>query len=220
MTSIGMENTVCETGSYCDLSMNSQYMNRFKQEPCATKTAETDNERNVTHAMYIPDYKKQTCRNNAFATCDSTSRFNSKKVLQESFLRGLGQVSGATECFGSKLIYTPEQIWTKETEEDKSKLDMQLFAQPTHSKKSCGSLTELDLMDRLKPLPGRYQDAFLPAGMPAPSSTSRLSNLVPNVLQEDMVTLSTKKYPEFPDIKQQSLDAMKDEKSDNWVNTF
>jgi hypothetical protein len=178
--------------SYCGLSIEQDFLNRFKQEPCAIQTSASDNERSSNYNLYLAPYQKKPCDDDAFRLCDTTQRFGPNKVLQDSFLKGLGQVTGSRECFASKLNYMAEDIFPETQPKKTGGTNMELFAQPTVFKKSCGSVSEVDLRSRYHRLPGAYAGAFTPI-------FSRQS-LVPNALSES-VTLSSKKYPEFGDIK-------------------
>ena len=179
--------------SYCGLSIQQDYLNRFKQERCAIQSSASDNERQSNYSLWLPDYKKHSCDDNAFQLCDRTQRFGPRKVLQESFMRGQGQVTGSRECFASKLNYLAEDLFPEEKPKKSCATNMSLFGQPTVVKKSCGSVSEVDLLSRYQRLPGVAQDPYVPL--------FGRNGQAPNALSESRTLSSKNRYPSFQDAK-------------------
>ena len=197
------QSTGCGPGdSFCRRALDSDYETRMLSDPCSIQTTASDNEKHSNYNMWVPQYKKRPCEGSGYHNCDGTSRFGPRKVVQESFLQGRGQVTGATSCFASGLRFLPKDEFPEDPKKPKGCHDMSLFARNTKTRKSCGSVSEMDMTQRLRPLPGAYTGAFVPFIMDEKS-------LVPNVTDEFVpgnkggagVTLSSKKYPTWGEIK-------------------
>ena len=167
----------------------------------------TDNEKTSNYFLWLPQYRKRPCEGSGYHHCDSgSSRFGPSKVAQESFLQGRGQVTGPRGCFASGLRFLPkgEAPESKKSEQQQQRPphDMTLFARSTQARKSCGSVSEIDMSSRLRPLPGSFAGAFVPF-------INKEESLVPNVTDEFVpgsrgrkgVTLSSKRYPSWDEIK-------------------
>lgn len=128
------------------------------------------------------------------------SRFGPKKVAQESFLQGRGQVTGPRGCFSSGLKFLPEDQFTDDAPKEKCH-DMSLYPRTTHTKKSCGSLSEVDMSQRLRPLPGQYAGAFIPFIMDQQSLVPNVSDKS-NSINDKGITLGSKKYPNWGEMKE------------------
>ena len=171
----------------------------MKSDPCSLQQTARDDEKSSNYVLWLPTYKRTKCESSAYAQCDGSSRFGPKKVAQESFLQGRGQVTGPRGCFASGLRFIPKDVFP----EDKPSAqchDMSLYPRQTASKKSCGSVSEVDMSARLRPLPGEYAGAYVPKILDRRS-------LVPNVLDrlidlKEGVTLGTKGYPSWQEIEQ------------------
>lgn len=224
------EQTACGSDdTYCATSMETRYIDRFRQEPCAIQTSAAVNTRTSNYNLWLPEYKKQPAQNDAFLLSDTSSRFGPTKVLQESFLQGRGQVTGSKECFASGLKYLPSDVFPDNQPAKTCSSKMNLFPQPTVLRKSCGSLQEVDMLDRLRPLPGIAQDMFLGPTInkgQVPTILNKsdaFANKNSNVQRAygsrrdnddryggETRTLSTKTYPTYAEIRKQQHDAMEE----------
>jgi hypothetical protein len=191
------QNTACGDGSsFCRNSIDSSYQTRFRSDKCSIQTSADANEKHSNYAMWLPNYKKKTCEGSGFQNCDLTNRFGPGEVSKESFLQGRGQTAAGRECFASGLRFLPKDKFP-EPKPKKSLHDMTLFAQNTISRRSCGSLSETDMTERLRPLPGTYNGAFVPFIL---SKDSLVPNLTDRLVPEG-TTLSNKSYPSWNEIK-------------------
>jgi hypothetical protein len=190
------QNTACGRGSsFCRNSIDSSYQTRFKSDECSIQTSADANEKLSNYVMWLPDYKKKTCEGSGFHNCD-LNRFGSGEVSRESFLQGRGQTSAGRGCFASGLRFLPKDKFP-ETKPKNSFQANPLFAQNTKSKRSCGSLAEMDMTVRLRPLPGTFNEAFVPFIL---SKDSLVPNLTDRLVPEG-TTLSNKSYPSWDEIK-------------------
>ena len=183
-------NLACgEDQSFCRGAMKSAYQDLLRGDSCAVETYVADSERQFDYNMWLPIYANNVRRGSAFLNASSdTNRFAPKQVKQESFLQGRGQVSSNPNCKAGFLRYLPESIFEDKAPE-RQPWDMHLFAQPTLVPRSCASVTELDMIQRMKPLAEAYQGRYTPLlGENSGSARKRY---------EDGVTLSTKKYVDF-----------------------
>ena len=170
----------------------------MRSDPCSIQTSASDDEKRANWNFFLPSYRKKPCEGSGYHLCDTTSRFGPRKVAQESFLQGRGQVTGSRGCFASGLRFLPKDVFP-EDQKPKGCHDMTLYARSTQTKKSCGSLSEIDMSQRLRPLPGQYAGAFVPF-------IDNPNSLVPNVTDELVptskgLTLSSKKYPSWAELK-------------------
>lgn len=192
------QDTACGDGSsFCRNSINSKFQTGFRSDKCSIQTSASDNTKHSNYTMWLPEYKKHTCEGSAFQMCDTTSRFGPSKVTQESFLQGRGQVAAGRECFASDLKFLPKDVFPDDSNKKPKCRDMTLFPQNTISRRSCGSISEVDMLTRIRPLPGQYQGAFVPVIL-------NKDSLVPNIsdkLIPEGTTLSNKSYPSWADIK-------------------
>lgn len=192
------QDTACGNGSsFCRNSIDSNYQTRFRSDKCSIQTSAADEQKLSDYVMWLPNYKLHTCEGSGFRLCDTTSRFGPNKVAQESFLQGRGQVTAGKQCFASGLRFLPEDEFKETTTKPKKCHDMTLFAQNTIARRSCGSVSEVDMTERIRPLPGIYAGAFVPLIFDKDS-------LVPNItdrLVPEGTTLSNKSYPSWADIK-------------------
>lgn len=190
------QDTACGDGSsFCRNSIDSSYQTRFRSDKCSIQTSANDNTKHSNYVMWLPDYKKHTCDGSGFHLCDTTSRFGPRSVAQESFLQGRGQVAAGRECFASGLRFLPKDMFDEK--KPKKCHDMTLFAQNTISRRSCGSVSEMDMTERLRPLPGTYAGAFVPLIL---NKDSLVPNLTDRLVPEG-TTLSNKSYPSWDEIK-------------------
>lgn len=201
--------TACGKGdSLCRRALRSQYDARLKAEPCAIQTSASDDRKISDYVMWLPKYRQSDCEGSGYVMCgNNASRFGPKKVSNESFLQGRGQVTGPRGCFASGIRFLPKE--DEEQQPAKKKChDMSLFARSTQVKKSCGSVSEVDVDQRLRPLPGGYAGAFVPhimsRGTPVPNITDQFPMPEVERRYQEPVTLGTKKYPSWDEIKEKS----------------
>jgi hypothetical protein len=196
------QSTACGPGdSFCRRSIDSDYETQMKSDPCSIQTTASDDEKTSNYYLWLPQYRQKPCEGSGYHLCDTTSRFGPRKVAQESFLQGRGQVTGPRSCFASGLRFLPQDEFPEDPKPQGCH-DMTLFARSTQVRKSCGSVSEVDMGQRLRPLPGSYTGAFTPFILES-------SSLVPNVTDQFVpgnegrkgVTLSTKRYPSWEEIK-------------------
>ena len=121
---------------------------------------------------------------------------------EESFLQGRGQVTSAKRCLSGKINYLPETLFQPRPQ---APLDMSLFAQPSVVPRSCASLTEVNLLDRIAPLPGAPQGIYTPFAADKLTQADRRllteGSWTPESKYKEGVTLSTKKIPSFREMK-------------------
>lgn len=181
--------------SLCAKALEQHKSTRFLGDPCAVKGQV---QRAKDHSNYIfwqPGYLKSPCEGSGYLNCDA-SRFSPKQVRQESFLQARGQVTTSTSCQGG-LRYLPQSEFDAPdaTAKDRPPRDMSLYARQTKVPRSCATVTEMDLSDRLRPMPGDYVGtrATLYDG-DVPASLSKRTS----------ATLSTKKYPSWDELAKQT----------------
>jgi len=183
-------------GSFCKGALESSYQDVLRSDSCAIETHSADNEHHFDYNMWLPSYASTLKRGSAFLNASNdTNRFAAKQVNQESFLQGRGQVSSNPGCKGSNLVYLPEEVFQGDKEhKERAPWEMHLFAQPTLVPRSCASITELDMLKRMKPLAESYQGRFTPlVGNSSHESGGKRK-------YEEGVTLSSKKYETFADL--------------------
>jgi len=174
----------CGAGSsFCKSAMKSSFQDTLRSDACAIETYSAEQDQIFDQIMWLPSYASELQVGSAFLNASvETNRFAPKQVQQESFLQGRGQVSSNPGCKDSALKYLPQELFTAEAAPRKP-WDMNLFAQPTLVPRSCASVTELDLLKRMKPLAGAYENRFS-----AFSGAKRH--------YDEGVTLSSKRYPD------------------------
>ncbi len=196
------QETACGPGdSFCRRALNTDYETRMKSDPCSIQTTASDDEKTSNYYLWLAPYRKKPCEGSAYALCDNSSRFGPRKVAQESFLQGRGQVTGPRGCFASGLRFLPKEEFPDDPQ-PKGCHDMTLFPRSTQVKKSCGSVSEVDMAARIRPLPGQYEGAFVP-------SILNRNSLVPNITDaygSGGVTLSSKRYPSWGELRQRQQD--------------
>jgi hypothetical protein len=188
------EELACGPGkSFCKTAMNGHWSGDLTtSEGCTVAAYSNDNDSQYNYWQWQPKYANQTSRGNAFLNSSiDTNRFAGRQVRQESFLQGRGQVTSSRNCMAGKLNYLPENQFTPQTTRP---LDMSLFAQPSVVPRSCASLTEMNLLDRLAPLPSTPQGIYTPF----PADTLPRSD---RRLVAEGTTMSSKSYPRFADLK-------------------
>ena len=153
--------------SLCKRSEISRHQTRMSSDPCAIIQDTEDNREVLDRNLWLPKYRKEQCQNSAYTSCGNyANRFGPTQVRRESFLRGLGQVTSSKSCKDGFLNYLPEDLFPQTKKEattvSAQRPDMTLYAQNTKVKRSCGSISEIDVERRLRPLPGVYAGAFVP----------------------------------------------------------
>lgn len=161
------EDTACGPGAtFCRGSARTDYQTVLKSDSCAIQADAMVDESIANYRFWLPKYRRdETCQRSGYQNCRvDANRFGPRKITQESFLQGRGQVTTATGCPGGRLTYLPEALFKSEDEEGvKKPPDMYLYAQPTKlGGKSCGTVSEIDTLNRMKPLPGPYNSSFSP----------------------------------------------------------
>ena len=189
----------CGSGkSLCAEALATDYAPTLRSDSCTIPTTAAFNNNVEDYVLWLPKYRRKTCEGNGYLNCSAeTERFGPRQVTQESFLQGRGQVTPNTGCPAGGVTYLPEKEFS--AKDVPRPANMSLFAQPTLIPRSCGTLTEVDIQQRLKPLPGVWQSSFSPlVGMrSAPDSKST---------ERKTVTLGTRnKYPEWGELKERSL---------------
>jgi len=177
--------------SFCGGALKSAYQDVMKSDSCAVETHIAENDQMYDYVMWRPSYASDLKRGSAFLNASvDTNRFAAKQVTQESFLQGRGQVTSNPGCKGGFVNYLPQSVFGDQPA-TREAWDMHLFSQPTLVPRSCASLTELDLTQRMKPLAGAYQGRYNPLlGDETYASRS-------GTKYAEGVTLSTKKYVDF-----------------------
>lgn len=191
--------------SFCKQALTSQWGEDLTtSEGCAVKAYTHDNDGIYNYWQWQPKYSSTPSRGNAFLNSSvDTNRFASRQVRQESFLQGRGQVTSSKSCMDGKLNYLPKSQFDGRT--PAAPLDMSLFAQTSVVPRSCASLTEVNLLDRMSPLPGAPQGAYTPFSTETLTRGDRAllaeGGLTPEQKYQEGVTLSTKRYPTFKELK-------------------
>jgi hypothetical protein len=193
------EATACGPGdSFCSRALGSDFETTMRSDPCSIQTQASDDEKTSNYQFYRPKYLSRPSEGSGYITADTgATRFGPKKVAQESFLQGRGQVTGPRGCFASGMKFLPEDLF-EEAPPKKGCHDMTLYSRSTQTKKSCGSLSEIDMSVRLRPLPGQYAGAFIPNIM---SNESLVPNVTDTIGGAGGVTLSNKKYPSWEELR-------------------
>jgi hypothetical protein len=182
---------VCGPGkSLCRSALEEQWGEDLTTaEPCAASGHVADNDFLYRYRQWQPQYSSRPSRGSAFHSGSAgTNRFSGVQVRQESYLQGRGQVTSSRSCAAGKLTYLPDAEFAPQP---KGAPDMSLFAQPTLVPRSCGSVMEVDLQERLGPQRGRAQGG----------STTRMPGRGDRRLIEEGLTLSTKTYPTYEALK-------------------
>lgn len=176
----------------------------MRSDPCSIQTTASDSEKKSNYFMWLPQYRRRPCEGSGYHLCNTAaSRFGPRKVAQESFLQGRGQVTGPRSCFASGLRFLPkDELLPEEEGRDDNKPkgchDMTLFPRSTQVRKSCGSVSEIDMSQRLRPLPGTFAGAFVPFIL---DNNSLVPNVTDQFVPSSGVTLSSKRYPSWEEIK-------------------
>ena len=177
--------------SFCRNALKMSYDDVFTQDECAIATYSQDQDSQYNYWQWQPKYASTTSRGNAFLNSSvGTNRFARKQVLQESFLQARGQVTSSKLCQDSYLTYLPKDQFDAAPPAE-GKLDMSLYPQNSVVKRSCASLTETNMLDRVPPAKGSNEGAF----RPFPGADRRV--------YVEGQTLSTKRYASFSDLKAQ-----------------
>lgn len=177
--------------SFCRDTLRESFSNDMRSDACAIETYSADQDAIADYNFWQPTYANQVQKGNAFLNASNdTNRFAPKQVTQESFLQGRGQVTSNPGCKDGFLCYLPQDQFAQPGAGRKP-WDMSLFAQSTLVPRSCASVTEVDLLKRMKPLAGAYQPSYSPLqGDLDPQVRGRKK-------YEEGVTLSTKNIPSF-----------------------
>ena len=199
------DHLACGPGrSFCKAALDSQWGEDLTTaEGCAVKAYTHDNDSIYNYWQWQPKYSSDLSKGNAFLNSSvDTNRFAGQQVRQESFLQGRGQVTSAKRCLSGKINYLPETLFQPRPQ---APLDMSLFAQPSVVPRSCASLTEVNLLDRIAPLPGAPQGIYTPFAADKLTQADRRllteGSWTPESKYKEGVTLSTKKIPSFREMK-------------------
>ena len=193
--------SACGPGdTFCKASKLKQYQTGFKSDACSVRTETSENEKKVDDFfLWVPDYRKSQCEINGHALCGNyANRFGPRQVRQESFLTGRGQVTVGPECEDTDYRFLPKEVFEGQPKR-KSCFDMSLAPQETRSKRSCGSVSEMDMAFRWQPLPGVYQNDFGSVG-----GLHQVPTIYQGVKSEKTATLGTHKYPSWESVHSES----------------
>ena len=177
----------------------------MRADPCAIETLSKFNDQTEDYVLWVPKYRRKACEGSGYLNCSAdTERFGPQQVTQESFLQGRGQVTSNPSCTAGFVNYLPASQF--EEKKETKPMDMTLFAQPTTVPRSCGTITEVDIQNRIDPLPGAWQGSWSPfVGMQFadPKADPRAPNLASQARKT--VTLGSKnKYPDWGELKELS----------------
>ena len=191
--------------TYCGAAIEANYDENLRSDGCALETREKGNKFSRDRAFWVPPYQRDDCKSSGFVNCSQQGSFGPRKIAQESLLQGRGQVTSNPGCPGGFYTYLPEDAFEK-TAKPNSHANMDLFAQPTVSLRSCSSLTEVDLQERMDPLPGLRQNAWAPfpgaprGGKPPPRIYGESAPQ-----ERQTMTLGTRdKYPSWQELEDKS----------------
>ena len=214
------EQTACGEGdTYCKLGINADFQTVPSMDRCAIQASAALDESVSNYVMWVPKYRQSQCEASGYVECGGPdgNRVGPRQILQESVLQGRGQVLGPKGCPGSQIKYLPEgDIFRKEAPARKCH-DMSL-GQQTRTKRSCGSVTEVDLSTRYQSLPQTFQGSYAPLTLsmgasPAPTINGRTTPVnTPSGGQRtygssrrktEGHTLENKRYPTFAQLKEE-----------------
>ena len=194
----------CGDGTtYCSESLRGEYEPVLRADPCAISTLSEFNTTVEDYVLWVPKYKRKACQSNAYQNCAAdVERFGPRQVTQESFLQGRGQVTSNASCAAGGVRYLPKSEFSGEKPVKPS--DMTLYAEPTKTPRSCGTLSEVDMQQRFDSLPGVWQGSWSPfTGMRFADDPQARPTLAGRA--RTSVTLGSKnKYPEWRTVKTQS----------------
>ena len=183
------------TPSSCRVALSNNYETTLRADPCVIMDETKLNEKSELYRFFQPGYKTKTCESSGYLNCSTNAeRFGPQQVQQESYLQGRGQVTGAPGCAAAGIKYLPKNVFSQKTQR---KSNQELFAQSTLIPRACGSLTEVDMGNRLTKMPTDWQGAFTPF-LRAPAFS-------PGLPEKETVTLGTvNKYPDWGELRKNS----------------
>jgi hypothetical protein len=193
--------TACGAGnSYCATNMKDDYDDNFKFDECDQQQSAHDYDKEFSYRFYVPKYQYKKCNPIGFTQCSNdANRIGPNTARQEAYLQGRGQVLGSRGCFASGLKFIPkDDIGAEDEEEEESKPhDMFFFPKTSRTNRSCFSYSEIDILDRLAPLPGAFEGRY----EPLLGSQKALYGTTLSSSKQEGVSRSSAKYPEWSDMR-------------------
>lgn len=196
--------TACGPGdSYCANNIASAYDVNGRLSPCSQQQTASDLDKNYAYQVYVPKYRYARCDPIGLTQCSNgADRFGPKALRTEAYLQGRGQIIAARGCFASGVKFMPQELEEPEATEKKV-IDMHFYSRSTRNRRSCDSLTEIDLLDRLAPLPGARQNPYSPmVGSSAHSSTNALYGTTQSAGKQEGMTRTNALHPSWGDLRQ------------------
>lgn len=194
-------------------------------DKCALQASASLNDTVSDYIMWLPKYRTRPCESSGYAACGGPdgNRMAPRKVLQESVLQGRGQLLGPRKCPGSQVKYLPpdgDLFAPQGAGAPKKCHDMELYNRPTRLRKSCGSISEVDMARRYEPLPQAFQGTYAPLTLGAsarpPPTINRQGSRMPvqtpvafyggggaSRRRTEGHTLENKTYPTWESLKEQ-----------------
>ena len=183
---------VCGEDTLCGRARAQRWQDSLRQDECAAKGEARDADAVADYVFWTPGYRKAFCAGSGRAACSpDVNRFAPRQVRLESFLQGRGQVASNTACPGGFLNYLPEALLEGSSLQAPGRA-LEQTAQHQGGK-SCGTVSETDLLSRRAPLPGAYVAGSTPFADRRPPSIADEAKKV--------VTLGSKKHVDFAELK-------------------
>jgi hypothetical protein len=195
------EKTACGPGkSYCATNLNDDFDDNFKFDKCDQQQSAHDEDKGFSYRFYVPNYQYKKCNPVGLTQCSNdANRIGPNTVRQEAYLQGRGQVLGSRGCFASGLKFLPkDDIGSDDEEKEKDdKHDMFFFPKNSRNNRSCFSYSEIDIQDRLAPLPGAFEGRY----EPLIGSQKSLYGTTLSSTKQEGVSRSSAKYPDWADMR-------------------
>lgn len=193
---------MCPDGTYCSYALETDYDDNLKKDGCAGKGHADDEDRINDYFMWVPEYRKKPCSGPGFTQCSlDTSQFSGRKVAQEAFLQGRGNVSISGQCGDVNTRYLPDSLFEESDQKPTTTTyDLSLFSKHTKNKRSCHSVMDYDLLDEYTSFPGRYQGAYTPfAGV-------HREVYYGDSRQQESVNRLNRRYPSWEELDRKYMD--------------
>lgn len=192
---------ICPGGTYCSYALGTDYDDNLKKDDCAGKQHADDEDKISDYFMWVPEYRKKPCTSPGFTQCSlDASQFSSRKVVQEAFLQGRGNVSISSQCGDVNTRYLPEALFDEGDQKPNTTYDLSLFPKHTKNKRSCHSVTDYDLLDEYTSFPGHYQDTY------APLAGTRGETYYGDSRQPESVNRLNRRYPSWEELNRKYMD--------------
>lgn len=137
-------------------------LTRPEYDPCNIRFQEDLNRGIYGYTLYRPKYQRPhagKCQESLGVICNTYGGMDRKKVLQDSFLSGRGQVY--TDCPEGDEITLPEGVFESRGSRSRSRCELtELTPEITRKPKSCNGLSEIDYSTWAF-MPGSFQPHYM-----------------------------------------------------------